>query len=689
MRRFIIPTTAVAIAILLPAVVYTGKSNAASLQSSVDESETEVILVSATQQTEAWLLSPASAQISTTPDHGILIDSAQLLNSISGLQADSRANFAQDTRLSIRGFGSRSAFGIRSLYLQQDGIPLSTPDGQGQLSSILLDNVDRVEVLKGPLAALYGNASGGVISLYSRSPAQSSAGLAVAGSEQHRQYRLYADWVDGDSSLSATAKKFNSDGYRPHSAAEKQQAQIVYRTELAQVARVLARVDYARDPHLQDPLGLSLQSWQQQPQQTDSAAERFDTEKNSRQRQFSLILTDPQQHDIWQLASWVGDRDIGQRLAFPGSALSSAGGEVALQRSFSGVSAHYQALRTDSYQLRIGGSVISSEDERQGYVNNFGQRGELRRDQTDEADSKDIYLRVNWQPAARWQMQGGWRYSELALTITDRYINAENPDDSGDKAFYNQALALGANYRINDYISYFASIGHGFESPTLAEVAYRNDGNGVNLALQASTNLQWETGIKWQYFNATQGGTGSVNLFSITSDNELLVDSATGGRTSYRNAGKTQRYGIELQLNWRHNAHWRQQLSSHYLIAEFTDDTFNGNSLPGVARQQFNWQLDLNPWQDNTRFSLHADYRSDVYLNDANDSRAPGALTFSFSAAHSQQVQRLQLDYWLALDNIADKNTVGSVIVNQTNGRAIEPAPGRQLSAGISLSYNW
>lgn len=649
------------------------------------QADTEIIIVSATEQRESWLASPASVELSTAPEQGILIDSAQLFNTISGVQADSRANFAQDTRISIRGFGSRSAFGIRGLHIQQDGIPLSTPDGQGQLSSVLLDNIARVEVLKGPLAALYGNASGGVISLYSQDPAQSALAVSVAGSGQHRQYQLHADWFSGDSSLSTALKQFTTEGYRPHSAAKKQQAQLLYRTALAETAKLTARLDYARDPQLQDPLGLSLADWRLDPQQTNAAATLFDTEKHSRHRQLSVNLTDYRDTELWQLSSWLGDRSIGQRLAFTGSALSSAGGEVALQRTFSGISGSYRLAQGTFYQLRMGGSVVQSDDDRQGFVNDFGQRGAMRRDQTDSADNTDMFVRFNWQPAKRWQLQGGWRYSQLQLTVADRFINANNPDDSGSKRFYNQALALGLSYRIHDDVSGFVSAGRGFESPTLAEIAYRSDGSGVNLALDASTNRQWESGIKWLYSSTS----GSVSLFNITTDNELLVDSSTGGRTSYRNAAKTKRYGTELQLNWQQNAYLRHQLNAHYLTAQFADAILDGKRLPGVASRQLHWQLQYRPWQTDTVLALHSQYRSKVYLDDANSNSAPPAVVFSVSARQREQWQQLTLDYWLALDNLTDKTHVGSVIVNQSNGRAIEPAPGRQFSAGISAGFSW
>ena len=192
---------------------------------SADES-VEIIVVTATSERQSWLTSPASVDISDIPQSGLLFDSAQLLQGIPGVQADSRANFAQDTRLSVRGFGSRSPFGIRGIYLQQDGIPLSAPDGQGQLASVLLDNVQSIEVLRGPLAVLYGNGAGAVISLSSRQPGQSKLATSIAMSEHHQQQQINLAAVDEKQSLQFAVKQFKTDGYRPHSRAEKRPAAI-------------------------------------------------------------------------------------------------------------------------------------------------------------------------------------------------------------------------------------------------------------------------------------------------------------------------------------------------------------------------------------------------------------------------------------------------------------------------------
>src|SRR5690606_7777166 len=130
-----------------------------------DENDVEHIRITAQSQPQRWLTDPSNAQLLQVDSVTPLYDAASLFGAIAGIQADSRANYAQDSRLSSRGFGSRSAFGIRGLRLLQDGIPWSAPDGQGQLSSVLLDELASVEVLTGPMAALYGNAAGAVVAL--------------------------------------------------------------------------------------------------------------------------------------------------------------------------------------------------------------------------------------------------------------------------------------------------------------------------------------------------------------------------------------------------------------------------------------------------------------------------------------------------------------------------------------------
>lgn len=656
-----------------------------SLVQANTETDYDVLVISASQQAENWLTTPASIEHRSIQQYGLQSDSSQLLRGLSGLQADNRANFAQDTRLSLRGFGSRSAFGIRGLHLQQDGIPLVTPDGQGQLSGVLLDDIAYVEVLKGPLAALYGNSSGGVISLYSNTPSDNALSLQLAGSSEHRQQRLKGQWSDTDTRLSFSAKRFTSDGFRPHSSAEKQQFQAMWLQELTPELQLTIRADWASDPKLQDPAGLTYEQWQQNPEQTDPSALRFNTTKTIWQRQLSASLA-RSADSPWQIASWYGQRRMNQRLAFTGSAIGSAGGEIALERYYKGVNGHYQWQLSEPLSLTSGASLVNSTDQRQGFVNDFGQRGELRRNEQNKASNTDIFSRIHWQWHPDWQFQGGWRHSKTRLSITDYFVVAGNPDDSGHKRFSENAVAGGINYRINNNLSWSVTAGTGFETPTLTEIAYRPDGNGLNLALNASRNYQQETTLKWQHEHSS----ASLTLFNINTSDELVVDVSTGGRTTYRNAGKTQRQGIELQALWQISPLWQHQFSGHYLDARYSNGNYHDNRLPGIARLQLYWDIGYKPFADDSLlFSIRPHYRGNMAVHDNNELYTPSAVNIDFSVQLKQQWQQWQFSQWLEINNLTDKKYIGSVIVNQSAGRYFEPATGTQLSAGIMMQYLW
>lgn len=649
------------------------------------EEPVEIIVVSATSNAQSWLQSPASVDISWPEQTGLLFDSAQLLNGIAGVQADSRANFAQDTRLSIRGFGSRSPFGIRGIYLQQDGIPLSAPDGQGQLASVLLDNVQSLEVLRGPLAVLYGNGAGAVISLTSRQYSQSELTTRAAFSEQHRQQQLSLALVDDIQSLQLAAKQFKTDGYRPHSQAEKKQLQLSWVRQLSDSMQLNLRYDWAYDPELQDPLSLSPEQWRDNPRQTIAAASLFDTEKTVKQRQISASLSNTGAYPF-QLALWQGQRDISQRLAFPGSAITSAGGEVLLNRQYHGIKGQYQLALHEKISATVGASATQTEDRRFGFINDFGQRGDLRRDENNQASNLDGFIRLNYQANANVNWHGGWRYTDLAYQITDYFIAGDNPDDSGSRNYYQQAFALGVNWQLTQQLAWFASAGKGFETPTLAELAYSPADGGINLQLAASTNQQWETGLKWQ----SNQQRASISLFNIVTDNEIVSINSDGGRTSFANASNTTRLGLELQWHYRLNEHWRSELSGHILQARFDDAQRKGNTLPGVASSELQWQWHYQPHLAvPLQLSLQSHYRSKVYTDDENSVAAPAALRFNINIHSQQQIQHWQLRQWLSLSNLTNKQYVGAVVVNQANGRAFEPAAGREFAAGVSISYQW
>lgn len=621
---------------------------------------------------------------------GARLDPAELLAAIPGVQVDSRTNYAQDTRISMRGFGARSAFGVRGIDLLVDGVPMSTPDGQGQLSSVMLDSVASAQVLRGPLAALYGNGAGGVIALQTAAPEQTQASIAAVNGDQGLQrYYLRGDWADGNLGVRGQFADTTVDGDRPHSRAEREQSalQVFYLTPGG--LNVVVKHEQSDDPLLEDPLGLTPQQWRADPWQENPIAETFNTRKSVKHQQTSISLRDQQGATRWQAALWQGEREIVQFLGFSGDGISGSGGVVDLARDFAGASATLTqdlSIFSVPVELTIGGELAKMEDRRRGYVNNLGEAGDIRRDELGEVTSRDLFTLISLDPLPRLNLYTGLRGTWLDAEVDDYFVVPGNPDDSGERDYRERAFALGGSYQLANHWNVFASSGRGYETPTLTEMAYRSNGTGLNTQLDAAMNRQHQWGLGYD------NGPAQVTLtqFWIDSENEIVVDQSQGGRTTFRNAAETEREGVELLGRVSINEAWRLQASAQSLRADYSQGEWDGNQLPGVAREQYQLGVEWRPLgNDLLWLNLTGQQRSRIFIADNNAVAAPGFHTLDFSLGGEVSVSALALDWWLKLANLSDENYVGSVVVNQSNGRAFEPALGRNVTAGINVKYVW
>jgi iron complex outermembrane receptor protein len=316
-------------------------------------------------------------------------------------------------------------------------------------------------------------------------------------------------------------------------------------------------------------------------------------------------------------------------------------------------------------------------------VNERGSKGELRRDETGTVDSDDIYALANWRVSPKLTWLTGIRRSDIRFAVDDRYIvPGVVPDDSGAASYVEASWSTGLNYQLNDSWAVFGSLGEGFETPTLTELAYRNEGTGLNRALTPAAIEQFEAGLKWAAVN----NQAQLSLFEVRSDDEIVVDRSIDGRTTYRNAAKTRRQGVELSHQWFINRYWQLRSSATWLTARYEGTDLDGKRIPGVANGNLFSQLNWRPWQDDRlRASVAAQYRSRIAVNDANDEYAPSYLIWNASVNARQQQGKWSFSQWVRLDNLLDRDYVGAVVVNQGSGRSFEPAPGRQLSAGVTI----
>ncbi|MDO6747116.1 TonB-dependent receptor family protein [Gilvimarinus sp. 1_MG-2023] len=608
-------------------------------------------------------------------------DSAELLAGFAGVQADSRSNFAQDTRLSIRGFGARSAFGVRGISLRVDGVPLTMPDGQSQTSSLLLDSIDRVEVQRGPLASLYGNGAGGSIAFYSASPEVSETSLsAAAGSARERRYQLQTSWVGEQHAARVIARTFSADGSRQHSSAEREQlaAQWYYQGEEGLI--VVARLDLSRDPLSQDPQGITYEQWQEDPSQVHLVATLFDPRKSSRHRQVSVSANKPHSWGRWQSSVWFGDRQVEQFLSFAGDAVDSGGAVIDLQRQFAGGNAIAER-DFGAWQGLLGAELGVMSDARRGFINDYGLRGELQRDEDNTVSNSDLFAGVTWSATERLRLRGGGRVSRVSFDVKDYYFTEGNPDDSGELTFTEPSYFAGVSYGEKHW-RLFGNLGAGFGAPTLTELAYRPEGSGFNQDLVPARNRQAELGWRvqkprWQ---------SSLVAFMVRTRNELVVDQSTGGRTTYRNGADTERQGLEWMLDTELSSSVDWRLGATWLNAEYTAGPYANHAIPGVARTNIYSQWEWQPLGDRLKIAVVGRFRSGVMTSDDNDERVPSAMTWDLALTSPWEAPRWRGEWWVKCSNLLDDDIVGSVIVNQSRGRTIEPAPGRQFSVGLTLT---
>lgn len=674
----------------------------------------QTIIVTAAPQTLSELDTPAAVSVVNGDDmrHAApRVNLSESLGAVPGLQVQNRQNYAQDLQLSIRGFGARSTFGVRGLRLYVDGIPATMPDGQGQTSNIDINSVESIDVLRGPFSALYGNSSGGVINVSTQTGQQPATLEASSyyGSFGSWRYGMKATGAVGDGTqagdvdYTASTSRFSTHGYRNRSGAQKNLANAklgVRIDDASKLTLLFNSVDIKAD----DAGGLSESEWRSNPQQSPRA-EQFHTRKTIKQTQAGLRY-DRQltESDDLSMMLYAGERETTQYQSIPRAPQVNnpkhSGGVIELTRHYQGIDTRW----THRGELLVpvtfttGLDYENMSEQRKGYENfvmngstpEYGQKGNLRRNERNLMWNLDPYLQTQWQLTEKLSLDAGVRYSSVWFDSNDRYITAENGNDSGDANYHKWLPAGSLKYAVTDAWNVYISAGRGFETPTINELSYRSDGKGgLNFDLKPSTNDTLEIGSKTRIGN----GLLSVALFQTNTDNEIVTDVSRDGRTSYKNAGKTRRQGAELGLDQQFAENWRAKAAWTYLDATYRtnvcgDTNCNGNRMPGIARNMGFASLGYEP-ESGWYAGADIRYLSDIMANDKNTAKAPSWTVVGLNTGYKFNIGRLNMDLFGRVDNLFDREYVGSVIVNESNGRYYEPAPGRNYGVGLNVAWTF
>ncbi|NIL15831.1 TonB-dependent receptor [Pseudomonas sp. AN3A02] len=635
------------------------------------------------------------------------INASEALSRVPGLVVQNRQNYAQDLQISSRGFGARSAFGVRGIKLIADGIPASTPDGQGQAATFNLDTAERIEVLRGPAATLYGSNAGGVIQMFSRNgegPPRIGAETLV-GSDGLSKNHLTAEGAADGAGFVLDASRMDTDGYRDHSSARRDQTFAKLNFEPDEDSKLALIYSSLEQNGTQDPLGQAWEAYKADPRSVSSAAELYNTRKSIDHQQLGMNYERYFGDATLQVNAYTGRRSVIQYLSIPkftdkgglNPANERGGGVVQFDRKFYGGSMRWmQPIDSVPGELMIitGLDFDQSEDSRHGYQNysgnTLGVKGQLRRDEIDTARSLDPYIQANWA-IDRWTLQAGVRHSTMELDVDDQFLS--NGDSSGNKTYQKNTPSVSVMYAFTPDLHGYVSAGKGFETPTQAELAYAPGSiEGFNFGLKPSESTQYEVGLKAQ-LNDTRV---NAAVFQITTEDELVVDQSFGGRTSYQNAGRTLRRGFELGIESQLSEQWSTNIAYTRLQATYDSDFIGGgkpvdkgNYLPGVPQTTLFAELNWKP-RDWVSTALEGMYRSKVYVEDTNQQPvAPGYSVFNWRARFEQKVEHWTFHQTLRLDNLLDRQYVGSVIVGDGNGRYYEAAPGRSWYAGAGAEYRF
>jgi len=632
---------------------------------------------------------------------------------VPGILARDRQNYAQDEQISIRGFGARAAFGVRSIRLYVDGIPATLPDGQGQVSHFNFDSAQRVEVLRGPFSVLYGNAAGGVVQIWSADGTPTPVTTLGVNAGSNDTFRYSADtrgmWGPVDYNIAGT--EFLSGGYRQHSRVRRESDNAKFGIDLGGQKKLTIVVNRLNQPISQDELGLTRAQVDADPRQATQVAVQFNTRKSILQNQIGAIFEQQlDSNDQLRAMAYFGQRSVLQYQAIPVAVQRSPlspGGVVALDTNYGGLDlrwTHSGQLAGRDYEFVLGASGDEQLQHRLGY-NNFvgntlGVMGQLRRDEDDNVNSVDEYAQWYWHFADHWSLLLGVRHDDVRFSEHDLYITALNPNGSGGVNYAATTPMAALDFRPTDALRLYASYGKGFETPSYVELGYPSDGlPGLAFNLRPALSRNLELGAKWQISQALEFDTAA---FRSDTRNELAVETSESGRTTYQNVGNARRQGVEFSLTGRLGHDWQISGAFTHLQARFRSAFFTclstpcpkptmpiaaGTRIPGVPDNYGSLRLrhgtDLG-WSEGVDLTG----LGSVTVNDTGTQQAAGYGLIGIDTSYTlalAQTARLQLS--ARVDNLTDRRYIGSVIVDDSNGRYFEPGPDRTWMLSAELSF--
>jgi iron complex outermembrane receptor protein len=511
--------------------------------------------------------------------------------------------------------------------------------------------------------------------------------------------------------------RYATNGWRDHSEAERTQFNAKWEHVIDAASTISVVANSFDQPLSKDPAGLTRAQFEADPRQVAAIVKAQDASKVVNQQQIGSVY-ERRLTEATTLTSrvYVGYRNLYNKLSVPPTApaqasITGSGGTIDFARSFMGLGVQL------AHQIRLDGERVArftgglehdrSKEDRQGYINDAGVQGALKRDELNTVRSTDVYAQAAYDLLPTLTATAGVRSSKVKFASDDRFIvpavppsTAENPDDSGGQDYSATNPVLGLTFRASPSLHLYGNVGRGFETPTFTELSYRPGGlTGLNTDLKASKSRHAEIGAKWKI---ASGHRLDVAVFDIETQDEIVTDTNTGGRSTFKNAGRTSRRGGELMYTGQFAESLRGTLSLTALRARF-DESFvsgsgatavtipAGNRLPGTPDRSAFAELVWAPKAAWGGFNAAAEviHTGKLYVNDANTDAAAAVTLLNLRAGFEQKFGAWTLKQLLRVDNVNDKIYAGSVIVNDANSRFFEPALPRNWMVAFTAKHEF
>ncbi len=624
----------------------------------------------------------------------------ELLLLLPGIAVANRNNPTQDPRISIRGFGARSAFGVRGVRVLHDGVPLTLPDGQTPVDYIDLESVETIQVIRGTASALYGNAAGGVIDMRTGTPPSSRLGgdlRYTSGAYGLQRFHGSAGGTSLPFRYQASVTRTELDGFRDYS--NQRTTHALARAELQTGSTTWALQGLGFDmPVAENPGALTAAQAEANPRGAEANTVRTHARKDVRQGQLSVTAARSGGSVDVSASLYGGARDLYNPLAF---------GIIAVDRVSYG--ATFRATATARFlravhRVSVGLDAQRQEDDRLEFANcNNGtapisptcspsgsERGVMRRSQRELVTGLGPYLRDEIELAPWLTTSIGVRADRVHFEVVDRLVDTGNPDDSGERPLRAISPMVGVVARLSPLAAVYANISSSFETPTATELANKPDGStGINPSLDPQEATTYEIGAKGFIAPALAY---DAALFIAHVRGELIPFEIPGGggRRYFRNAGRTERRGFEVGVR-ADGSVVRAGLSYSYADYEFTDftvgtDVYDGNRIPGIPVHQAQGSVS---W---VARGFHATAEgiaaSRTLVNDANSASAAGYGVVNVRVGGDVPLgSGARIHPTVGIQNVLDRRYIGSVSVNANPefGRYFEPAPGRSLFVAVTV----